>query len=135
MVEAELAALASRLLARRAGTGVVRAPEPSRTSERLDALARDTARFPGLVDNSRNIKAVGLPIIGINKVLVNGTALITPRFDMVSALADAGASVVALELTRRAYPVEDDYDHALAQVANRHASGRVALMADIGTFD
>ena len=50
MVEAELAALASRLLARRAGTGVVRAPEPSRTSERLDELARDTARFPGLVD-------------------------------------------------------------------------------------
>ncbi len=39
MVEAELEALASRLLARRSGTGVVRAAEPSRTSERLDEIA------------------------------------------------------------------------------------------------
>jgi hypothetical protein len=48
-VEAELEALARRLLARRGG-GVVRAAEPSPTSQRLDALARDTTRFPGLVD-------------------------------------------------------------------------------------
>jgi integrase len=49
-VEAELQALAQRLLARRNGIGIVRAPEPSRTSQRLDELARDTTRFPGLVD-------------------------------------------------------------------------------------
>jgi len=49
-VEAELEALAERLLARQGGVGVVRAAEPSRTSRRLDEIARDTARFPGLVD-------------------------------------------------------------------------------------
>jgi hypothetical protein len=49
-VEAELEALAERLLARQGGAGIVRAGKPSRTSERLDELARGTARFPGLVD-------------------------------------------------------------------------------------
>lgn len=49
-VEAELEALAERLLARQGGAGIVRAAEPSRTSRRLDEIARDTARFPGLVD-------------------------------------------------------------------------------------
>lgn len=49
-VGAQLEALAQRIIARRDGVTVVRAPEPSRTSERIEQLAADTARFPGLVD-------------------------------------------------------------------------------------
>ncbi|MHB8340500.1 MAG: hypothetical protein ACYDB7_04915 [Mycobacteriales bacterium] len=50
-VEAELEALAQRIITRRGGVAAVRAATPNRTSERIEELVRDTARFPGLVDH------------------------------------------------------------------------------------
>ncbi len=91
------------------------------------------------VDGPRNTAAVraavSLPIIAINKVVVDGVSLITRDFEVIPALIDAGASVIAIELTRRAYPEDAGYSEALTRVREDWANRGALLMADISTFD
>jgi N-acylglucosamine-6-phosphate 2-epimerase len=86
--------------------------------------------------NTAAVKAaVCLPIIAINKVVANGAPLITPDLEVIPTLVDAGASVVAIELSRRAYPDDARYRDALTRVRERWANRGTLLMADISTFD
>lgn len=79
--------------------------------------------------------AVSLPIIAINKVVVKGVPLITPDLEIIPTLIEAGASVIAIELSRRAYPDDAEYKEALTRVREHWAKRGALLMADISTFD
>jgi N-acylglucosamine-6-phosphate 2-epimerase len=119
-----------------------RANSPMRALRTIVALA-ECAELGGAagvrVDGARNIeavaKAISLPIVGIHKVVVNGITLITPTLDDLPTLVDAGASVVAIELTRRAHPDEKDYVQVLTQVEQQWANRGLTLMADISSFE
>jgi N-acylglucosamine-6-phosphate 2-epimerase len=96
---------------------------PMRKVDTIVALAR-CAEIGGAaavrVDGATNIRAVreavSLPIIGINKVRVGGVNLITPSLELLATLGAAGASIVAVELTRRAHASEALYRDVLAEV-------------------
>lgn len=115
---------------------------PMRTQGTIVALAQ-CAQLGGAggvrVDSATNVAAVqaaiSLPIIGIDKVVAGDTTLITPDLGAIPVLAAAGASVVAIELTRRAYPDASAYANALAEVENHWAGRGRLLMADISTYE
>ena len=91
------------------------------------------------VEGEQNIAFVrditALPIIGIEKVERAGTRLITPHLEAVPRLTQAGADIVAIELTHRAYPAIDAYARALQQVDPIRTQVGVPLMADISTAE
>jgi N-acylglucosamine-6-phosphate 2-epimerase len=92
-------------------------------------------RIDGASDIAAVSRHVSVPIIGIHKVDVDDVTLITPHLTVLPTLVDAGASVVAIELTRRAYPDQRMYAEALSQVKQDWADRGFALMADISTLD
>jgi N-acetylmannosamine-6-phosphate 2-epimerase / N-acetylmannosamine kinase len=76
-------------------------------------------------------RAVNVPIIGIQKRgQVDGKVLITPSFEDARDLADAGASIVAVECTVRA-----QRSGALGLVRRIRAELAVPVMADIATVE
>jgi N-acylglucosamine-6-phosphate 2-epimerase len=91
------------------------------------------------VDGATNIgavrEAISLPIIGINKVRVGPVTLITPSLEVLATLRAAGASIAAIELTRRAHASKALYREVLAEVKCHRANDDIALMADISTLD
>jgi putative N-acetylmannosamine-6-phosphate epimerase len=93
----------------------------------------DALRIDGADNIAAAAEAVTIPIIGINKALVNDTTLITPDLDVLAALVDAGASLLAFELTTRAYPDPGAYRRALATISHRSGLLSVPLIADIST--
>ena len=92
-------------------------------------------RIDGAPNTAAVRAAVSLPIIAINKVVADDVALITPDLAMIPTLIDAGASVVAIELTRRAYPRMTEYKNALSHLQAHRAERRALLKADISTFE
>lgn len=80
----------------------------------------------------RAIRAVtDLPIIGIQKVLhEDGKILITPAFESARALVEAGASMVALDCTRRGRQFG-----ALERLQRIKTELRVPVLADIATLE
>jgi N-acylglucosamine-6-phosphate 2-epimerase len=92
-------------------------------------------RIDGASDIAAVSRQVSVPIIGIHKVDVDDVTLITPHLKVLPTLVDAGASVVAIELTRRAYPDQRVYAEVLSQVQQDWAHRGFALMADISTLD
>ena len=77
--------------------------------------------------------AVYLPIVGLYKVDVPGYAVyITPRLEDACAVAEAGASVIAIDATQRPRP---EYESLAAYIAAIHAATGLPVMADIATFD
>jgi N-acylglucosamine-6-phosphate 2-epimerase len=77
--------------------------------------------------------AVYLPIVGLFKVDVAGYDIyITPRLADACAVADAGASVIAIDATQRPRP---EYESLAEYVAAIHAATGLPVMADISTFD
>lgn len=83
-------------------------------------------------DDVRDIKkAVSLPVIGLLKRdIPNSDIYITPELCDVQALVEAGADVVAMDMTDR----EDRSTRVAELIAYCHARG-VQVMADISTFD
>ncbi|WFE23574.1 putative N-acetylmannosamine-6-phosphate 2-epimerase [Solwaraspora sp. WMMD937] len=81
-------------------------------------------------DDVRAVKsAVDLPVIALHKERAADRDLITPRWELVEALAAAGADVVAVEATGRGeLPVD-------ALVARVHGQLGLPLMADVATVD
>ncbi len=74
--------------------------------------------------------AVPLPIIGIQKrVQPDGKVLITPSFEDAQALVEAGASMIALDCTRRGQA-----SGALHRLHRIKAELRVPVLADIATL-
>lgn len=83
-------------------------------------------------DDIRDIKAtVKLPVIGLLKRDIPGSDIyITPELIDVQAIIDAGADVVAMDMTNR----EDRAERVVSLIRHCHEAG-VAVMADISTFE
>lgn len=76
---------------------------------------------------------VGVPVIGIEKVVSEESEVyITPTFDTASLLADSGASIVAMDATRRRRPRGERLEDLIGRV--RQELQR-PVMADVATFD
>ncbi len=84
------------------------------------------------VDDIRAIKeAVDLPIIGLIKRDIPGSdVFITPTLDEVVQIIEAGADIVALDVTDR----EDRLAKAAELIAFAHKAG-IAVMADVSTYE
>jgi N-acylglucosamine-6-phosphate 2-epimerase len=88
-------------------------------------------RSNGPEDIRRIKEAVGLPVIGLNKRKVPGSdVFITPDLSDVEAILQAGADIVALDMTDR----EDRLTKTAALVRHIHAAG-AWVMADVSTFE
>ena len=76
---------------------------------------------------------VTLPIVGLYKVDVPGyDVYITPRLADARAVAEAGASVIAIDATQRPRP---EYESLAEYIAAIHAATGLPVMADISTFE
>jgi glucokinase-like ROK family protein len=76
-------------------------------------------------------KAVDLPVIGIQKSLhSDGKTLITPTFESAQALVEAGATMIALDCTKRG-----QLAGALERLARIKAELKVPVLADIATVE
>ncbi|MDO8586630.1 MAG: N-acetylmannosamine-6-phosphate 2-epimerase [Armatimonadota bacterium] len=84
--------------------------------------------------NIRAVRAaVSLPVIGITKGgFPDGSVLITPDFDDVQAVIDAGAAIVAVDATQRIRPNGLSGKEFVAEIKKRWD---VPLMADISTLE
>lgn len=72
-------------------------------------------------------RRVAVPIIGLEKTVIDGAQWITPTVDQAQALFDAGADIVALDATQRARPGTPDVDVLLPAVRELG----IPVMADI----
>lgn len=83
-------------------------------------------------DDIRDIKAaVNLPVIGLLKRDIPGSDIyITPELVDVQAIIEAGAEVVAMDMTNR----EDRAERVVELIRYCHEAG-VAVMADISTVE
>jgi N-acylglucosamine-6-phosphate 2-epimerase len=77
---------------------------------------------------------VKLPIIGIKKVWDKDMRVfITPNFDSAKRVIDAGASIVAMDGTKRERPNGETLSSIIQEV--RRVYPNVLIMADISTFE
>jgi len=85
-------------------------------------------------ENVRAIKArVRLPVIGITKgQYPNGEVLITPRREDVARLIEAGADIVAMDVTRRRRP---DGVFAVELLEQLKAQFSIPIVADVSIVD
>ncbi len=83
-------------------------------------------------DDVRAIRAaVAVPIIGIHKIVhSDGKVLITPTVEAAKSLVDAGASMIALDCTRRGRETG-----ALGRLRRIKSELRVPVLADIATVE
>jgi N-acylglucosamine-6-phosphate 2-epimerase len=89
-------------------------------------------RADGPEDIAEIKKRVSVPVIGINKVPLDGERFsITPTFDHARTVVRAGADIVALEATFENRPDDEDLE-ALIQ-RTREVLG-VPVMADVSVF-
>jgi len=102
----------------------------------LMALAAEQGGAIGIRSNGpddiRDIKAaVKLPVIGLLKRDIPGSDIyITPELADVQAIIEAGAEVVAMDMTNR----EDRAERVVELIRYCHEAG-VAVMADISTVE
>jgi N-acylglucosamine-6-phosphate 2-epimerase len=85
--------------------------------------------------NVADIKAaVGLPVIGIWKVVKQGCDVyITPTMEAVDALVDAGSDIIALDATDRISHDGRKAYELIADIKKKYPD--VPVMADISTFE
>jgi N-acylglucosamine-6-phosphate 2-epimerase len=82
-------------------------------------------------DDVRAVKAAGLPVIGIHKLMTESfPSYITPTVAAADALAKAGADIIAFDCTRR----DTACDDPAAILAHVHGLG-LESFADISTVD
>ena len=83
-------------------------------------------------DDIRAIRrAVSVPIIGIRKVLQDdGRVLITPTFESARELVEAGAEMIALDVTSRG-----QRKGAIERMQRIQSELKVVVLADIATLD
>jgi N-acylglucosamine-6-phosphate 2-epimerase len=84
-------------------------------------------------DNIRSVRsAVRLPIVGISRGSYDdGWALITPDLSDIQSLINAGADMVALDVTQRIRPNGMDGFEFLELVRKRYS---IPLIADVSTY-
>ncbi|WP_457100777.1 N-acetylmannosamine-6-phosphate 2-epimerase [Microbacterium sp. P5_E9] len=74
---------------------------------------------------------VSVPIIGLEKMIIDGAQWITPTVDAAQALVDAGADIVALDATLRTRPGTPGVDTLLPAVRERG----ILVMADVDSLN
>ncbi|GGD59299.1 N-acetylmannosamine-6-phosphate 2-epimerase [Paenibacillus nasutitermitis] len=88
-------------------------------------------RTNGVYDIRAIKAAVDLPVIGLIKRVIPGSDIfITPTAEEVSAILDAGAEIVAMDVTNR----EGRLDAVAELFALVHEQG-AAVMADVSTYE
>lgn len=73
-----------------------------------------------------------LPIIGIEKKRFGDDVSITPDFAVASAIANAGADVIALDCTAARHPLAQPWPELIARI---HSELALPVLADIATQD
>jgi len=73
-----------------------------------------------------------IPIIGIQKRYTSGGTHITPDFASAAALANAGASIIALDCTQRVWPNSEPWQVLITRI---HQELDLPVMADIATLE
>lgn len=88
-------------------------------------------RTNGAHDIAAIIKTVEVPVIGLIKRDIPGSdVFITPTMEEVKAIVEAGADIVALDVTDR----EDRLERVKPLIEYVHSTGRL-VMADISTLE
>jgi N-acylglucosamine-6-phosphate 2-epimerase len=78
-------------------------------------------------------RMVTLPIIGIYKLDIPGyTVRITPTLESATAVARAGADIIAIDCTSRPHPESFHRDEHIRRI---HEQTNLAVMADISTYE
>jgi N-acetylmannosamine-6-phosphate 2-epimerase / N-acetylmannosamine kinase len=77
-------------------------------------------------------RSTTIPIIGIQKHYGPAGLRITPDFASARALAEAGASIIALDCTDRVWPDGEPWQHLVQRI---HHELHLPVMADVATFD
>lgn len=77
-------------------------------------------------------KDTELPIIGIQKRVVDGKLRITPDFASARELAAAGASIIALDCTNRIWEFGEPWQELIARI---HSELHLPVMADTATLE
>ncbi|MDE3148473.1 MAG: putative N-acetylmannosamine-6-phosphate 2-epimerase [Acidobacteriota bacterium] len=112
--------------------------DPLEDTETIRRIARavSAAGAGGLRINSpEHIAAIrkdtDLPIIGIQKRYVDGMLRITPDFASAAAVAKAGASIIALDCTERAWAFGEPWRQLIQRI---HSELKLPVMADVATL-
>ncbi|HEV2485746.1 MAG TPA: putative N-acetylmannosamine-6-phosphate 2-epimerase [Terracidiphilus sp.] len=113
--------------------------DPLEDTETIRRIARAViaAGAGGLrINSAEHIAAIRqdteAPVIGIQKRYVDGILRITPDFASAEALAKAGASIVALDCTDRAWAFGEPWRQLIERI---HGELKLPVMADVATFD
>jgi glucokinase-like ROK family protein len=113
--------------------------DPLEDTDTIRRIARSVAGAgaAGLrVNSPEHIAAIRLdstlPIIGIQKRYRGETIHITPDFVSAAALAAAGASIIALDCTARAWPDGDPWRTLIERI---HRELKLPVMADVATLE
>jgi N-acylglucosamine-6-phosphate 2-epimerase len=79
-------------------------------------------------------KKVNLPIIGINKIWVDGyDVYITPTYQSAVDIIKAGCDIVAIDATKRIRPYNETLENLLLELKTNYPD--MLLMADISTIE
>ena len=117
-----------------------KAGNPFKNSERLSYMAEAAElggavaiRADGVDDITAMRKRVSIPIIGINKKAdETGRIVITPDFESAKAIADVGASVIALDATFYESNIRADVKETIKAIKEKLG---LPVMADISTLE
>jgi putative N-acetylmannosamine-6-phosphate epimerase len=101
------------------------------------AAAAELGGAFGIRAKEPDIRAIrevcGLPIIGIDKVYVEGFEVyITPRFEDAERIAEVGADIIALDCTPRPRPNGMTMEHLVQRIRSELG---LPVMADISTLE
>lgn len=101
------------------------------------ARAAELGGAVGIRAKEPDIRAIkgmcGLPIIGIDKVYLEGFEVyITPRFEDAQRIAEAGADIIALDCTPRPRPGAETMEGLVHRIK---AELKLPVMADIATLE
>ncbi len=100
------------------------------TAEQQSAVG---VRLNGPVNIAAARARIGLPIIGIEKVVTAGSDVyITPTLAVAERIASSGADIIALDATQRARPNGERLEALLARIREEL---NTPAMADIATFE
>ena len=116
------------------------AGNPLRDSERLAVMAEAAAiggasaiRANGVSDIAAIRRRISLPIIGIDKRTDDtGRTVITPNFEGAKAIAEAGADIIAMDVTDYPSTIREDSRTLIRRI---HEELGLLVMADISTAE
>lgn len=113
--------------------------DPLEDTDAIRRMARAVAAVDigGLrINSAEHVAAIrqdtALPIIAIEKHYHDGLLRITSSFAAAEKLARAGASIIALDCTRRAWRFGEPWREIVRRI---HAELHLPVMADIATFE